>query len=164
MDNQELEFERFYQQYADMVYRLAFIYLKSTEEARDVTQDVFVKAYRYFESFDSEEHAKSWLLVTVKHQCLNYLSYWWYKKRNHDELLWLRASMPVKADYSDVLEAVISLPQKYKSIIYLYYYEGYSTKEISRMMKLNESTLRTRMTKARQLLKEKIGGMQEHED
>lgn len=147
-----MDIEQIYQRQVDSVYRVAMMYLKNTQDAEDVTQTAFINLMNKPVEFESESHERAWLIVTVSNLCKNQLSHWYKKKRTDYEAVapLLQTENP---ETSAVLEHVLNLPNEYKTIIYMYYYEGYSTKEISRYLNLNESTLRSRMQKARELLR-----------
>lgn len=140
-----------YTKYVDTVYRVCFMMLKSEAETEDATQNVFIKFMKYEKKFDSDEHIKAWLIVTAKNECRNMLKYWFNSKRSSiDEVK--EEAYEDKTD-NEVRELVMSLDKKYRVPLYLYYYEGYSTLEISEMLGIKHSTIRTRMAKGREKLK-----------
>lgn len=146
---------RLYTQYVDMVYRICFVLLKNPSDAEDAVQAVFMKVIEKEQVFDSPDHEKAWLIVAAKNHCKNQLKHWWrkgisFEPNTHD---------PVHHDaQSDLLELLLKLPDQYKLPLYLYYYEGYSTDEVAQILELNSSTLRSRLKKAREILKSQIGG------
>ncbi|MGL4738593.1 MAG: RNA polymerase sigma factor [Cellulosilyticaceae bacterium] len=149
------EVSRLYTQYVDMVYRICFVFLKNATDTEDAVQAVFMKVIEKQMVFDSPEHEKAWLIVTAQNHCKNQLKHWWQKgiafdQNTHDKIH--------HDESSEVLELLLQLPDKYKLPLYLYYYEGYSTDEVAQILELNSSTLRSRLKKARELLKTKIGG------
>lgn len=147
-----MDIEQIYHRQVDTVYRVAMLYLKNAPDAEDATQTTFIRLMDHPVEFESQDHERAWLIVTVSNLCKNQLSNWFKKKRTDFEAVApiLQTANP---EYSGVLEQVVALPDDLKTIIYMYYYEGYSTKEISRYLNLNESTLRSRMQKARELLR-----------
>lgn len=147
------DIERIYKQYVDMIYRVCFMYLKNKQDTLDAVQTTFIKFMEYKGEFHNEEHIKAWLLVTSGNICKNNLKHWWHHKVTFDEEI----EGSVEFDSNELLGFVLSLPKKYKIILYLYYYEGYKTKEIASMLKINESTIRSQLLKARMLLKQKLG-------
>ena len=126
--------------------------LKSTQETEDAVQNVFIKLMKNDKDFASEDHIKAWLIVTAKNECRNVLKHWWHSKRTDFESV---AEPEYKSDNpSDgLIGDILKLPDKYKLPLYLHYYEGYTTAEIAGMLKVNESTLRTRLVTARNQLK-----------
>ena len=145
------EITRVYNKYVDTVYRVCFMMLKSASEAEDAAQNVFVKYINNGGNLETDEHIKAWLIVTAKNECKNMLKHWFRSKRtDFDEIA--EPSYETEED-SGVMGKVMSLDEKYRVPIYLYYYEGYSTAEISEMIGVKHSTLRTYMAKGREKLK-----------
>ncbi|MGI5984805.1 MAG: RNA polymerase sigma factor [Oscillospiraceae bacterium] len=138
--------------YADMVYRLAFAQVRSKSDADDIFQEVFLRYVRSKPVFENEEHRKAWLIrVTVN--CSN----------NHWSSAWNRRTVPLEDCYTFELpeesgldEALRKLAPKYRSVIHLFYYEGYSVAEISAVLGIRESTVRTQLTRARTKLLEML--------
>lgn len=143
--------------YSSMILKVAFLYVKNISDAEDITQEVFEKLFTSNKKFKDEEHIKAWLIVITKNKAIDLLKSSWFKKRSE-----MKESNMVYYDKvvggNEVLKAIISLDVKYKDVIYMYYYEGYSTKEISEKLNQKEATIRTRLKRAREKLKIKIGG------
>lgn len=129
------------------------MYMKNKTDAEDMTQNTFIKYLKYNPSFESSEHEKAWFIVTATNNCKNYFKTWWHKNACLDDEF--EVAHHDKND--ETLLLVLNLPNKYKQVIYMYYYEGYSTVEIAKLLNTKESTIRTHLLKGRQLLKEKIG-------
>lgn len=145
------EITRVYNNYVDTVYRVCFMMLKSASEAEDAVQNVFVKYINSGGDLETDEHIKAWLIVTAKNECKNMLKHWFRSKRTgFDDIA--EPAYETREE-SGVMEKVMSLEEKYRVPIYLYYYEGYSTAEISEMIGIKHSTLRTHMAKGREKLK-----------
>ncbi len=140
---------------ADMVYRIAFAYVKNAADAEDITQTAFLQLIRKAPRFENEEHEKAWLIRTTINLSKNLLKHWWRKREDVDE-----NTVPCadETGRDEVLEAVLALPEKYRTVICLRYFEGYSGEEIAALVKRPSSTVRNRLRKARALLKEKLGG------
>ena len=153
----DAEFEAFYERHWKYVYKLCFTYMKSASDAEDCAEDVFVKVLTGEITFDDEVHERKWLTVAAISLCKDRLKGWKRKAvmpiDDEPEL-----AAPEQEDRSDVLEAVQSLPVKYKDVIWLYYYEGYQTDEIAEILGRPPSTIRNQMRDARKLLKDKLGG------
>lgn len=146
------EITRVYEKYVDTVYRVCFMMLKNASETEDATQNVFIKYMRDDKEFESEEHLKAWFIVTAQNECKNMLKHWFRAKRDNIEDV-PEATYVDDDGKKDLLEKVFSLDEKYRLPIYLYYYEGYSTSEISEILKTKHSTVRTYMAKGREKLK-----------
>lgn len=153
----DAEFEAFYERHWKYVYKLCFTYMKSASDAEDCAEDVFVKVLTGEITFDDEVHERKWLTVAAINLCKDRLKGWKRKAvmpiDDEPEL-----AAPEQEDRGDVLEAVQSLPVKYKDVIWLYYYEGYQTDEIAEILGRPPSTIRNQMRDARKLLKDKLGG------
>ncbi len=146
------EITRIYEKFVDTVYKVCFVLLKNVSETEDATQNVFVKFIRDKKVFDSDEHIKAWLIVTARNESLNMLKHWFRSKRTDSEVL-DNMTYNDDAEEGELLRKVFSLDEKFRLPIYLYYYEGYSTAEISEMLNIKHSTIRTYMAKGRERLK-----------
>lgn len=145
------EFIQTYNKYVDTVYRVCFMYLKNAADTEDAVQTTFLKYLEYKKDFKDEEHLKAWLIVTASNHCKNQLNHWLRKVINFNKL----EESSYEEDFSDnyMLDKILNLPKKYKLVIYMYYYEGYSTKEISEKINMNDSTVRSHLHRGRNLLK-----------
>lgn len=136
--------------YANVVFRIAFVHLRNYADAEDAVQEVFFKLYKTNTQFVGPEHLKAWLLrVTINH-CKSILRSFWNK---HVYTTSEIAASITDENKRNVVTAVLELPEKYRDIIYMFYYEGYSTAEISRLLNQKEPTVRTRLKRGRELLK-----------
>lgn len=153
----EKEFETLYNQYIDMIYRLCFSFLKNREDTEDAVQTVFVKYLKKKKRLVNENHEKAWFIVTASNVCKDMLRQSW---RKHDRSMERYDEIAVRKDAADheMEMAVMSLPDKYKTVVYLYYYEGYQTKEIAEILHKPASTIRNYLTEARRHLKKILGG------
>jgi RNA polymerase sigma-70 factor (ECF subfamily) len=140
-----------YKKYANMIYWVSFAYLKNEADTEDIVSDVFVKLMQKDVQFQSEEHEKAWLLRTAINLCKDNLKHWRRKCADIDEYENLPGENPFGKN--EILKSVMDLPERYKDVIYLYYYEGYSTEEISKMLKKPQSTVRVHLHEARKILK-----------
>ncbi len=149
----EQEVCRAVETYADMVRRICFYYLKNREDTEDVFQKVFMKYMMCDAPFRDSEHEKAWLLRVTINACKDDLRNFF--RRNTlplETITELEAEIP--EDFRDVLEAVLSLPEKYKNPIYLHYYEGYSAAEIGAILGKKENTVYSLLSRGRRLLKD----------
>ncbi len=144
-----------YERHADNIYRLCYSYTKNPEDARDALQNTFVKLMKTEKEFDSVEHEKAWLIVTAGNTCKDMLKSFWNRKVTVDDQAFLNIS--VCDEDRDLLEAVLSLPLKYRIALYLHYYEGYTSAEIGRLMKKGDGTVRGYLSRGREILKERLG-------
>lgn len=143
--------------YADTVKRLCLIHLKNPSDTEDIFQTVFLKYALSSAVFENGEHEKAWFIRVTLNACKDLLkSFFRSRTVPLDDLLDCPEELP--PDHSYVLEAVLALPEKYRNVVYLHYYEGYSAVEISRMLRKNVNTVYTLLTRSRQMLKEKLGG------
>lgn len=147
--NQNEYIEELVENYGDMVYRLALSRTKHIETAEDIFQDVFLKLSKKLPEFKSTEHEKAWLIrVTIN--CSNNLlnSAWNKRKVPLDDNLYFESQ-----ERHDIYFEVLKLPQKERTIIYLYYYEQLRLSEIAKILKITEKNAKTRLFRARQKLK-----------
>lgn len=153
----EQEVNRAIERYADTVRRLCMIYLKNYADTEDIFQTVFLKYVLSSVSFESEEHEKAWFIRVTINACKDLLRSFF---RSHtvslDEVMDQPAG--ISQDYREVLEAVLSLPQKYRDVVYLHYYEEYTAPQISNILGKNVNTIYTLLTRSKQMLREKLGG------
>ncbi|WDC83382.1 RNA polymerase sigma factor [Caloramator sp. mosi_1] len=154
----EKEFVEIYQRNVDTVYRICYIYLRNHDDTEDAVQSVFMKLLKNNKKFESSEHEKAWLILTSKNYCKDVLKSWWRKHRISIDDIPEIACWDNSQIACEVLEKLLSLPAKYKEVLYLYYYEGYSIKDISKLLGRNESTIQTQLSTGRKRLKISIGG------
>ena len=142
------EIERVVNEYATMLLRVAYSQLNNRTEAEDAVQEVLLKYMEKAPVFQSAEHEKAWLLrVTINH-CKNHLASAWFRKRAD-----LDEGIPaLDNEELEVVSAVAALPAKYRAVVHLYYFEGYSTKEIAEILHSRPNTVSSRLSRARALL------------
>ena len=151
------DLDALFQTYGDMVYRLALVRTRSAADAEDVVQEVFLRCLRSNPSFQNAEHQKAWLIkVTVN--CSKSLLGSAFRRHSVPEDAMGELVSEDEAPDSTVYDAVMKLPEKYRTAIHLYYYEEYSVKEIAAAMRTTESTVKSWLHRARGLLKEELGG------
>ncbi|WP_297521359.1 sigma-70 family RNA polymerase sigma factor [uncultured Clostridium sp.] len=139
-------------EFSNMVYRLAFSRTKNLHDAQDITQDVFIKLMSYKKNFESDEHLKSWLIRVTINSSKNLLTSAWFRKTAplEDNLV-----THIKED-SEVYKYVLDLPRKYRTVIHLFYYEGFKTQEIADILEVKEGTIRSQLNRARNILRDNI--------
>lgn len=147
--------------YGDTVRRICMIHLKNKADTEDIFQNVFLKYVLRTAPFDSPEHEKAWIIRVTANACKDLLrSFFRSRTVSLDVLIETPREMP--EDHSDILEAVLALPEKYKDPIYLHYYEGYTAEEIGRILGKNTNTVYTLLTRAKQMLKTRLEGVTEN--
>lgn len=149
------EIAEIYEQHSKTVYRVCFAYMKNSMAAEDAVQETFFRLISKNPRFETEEHEKAWLIRTAANICKDELAHWWRRHEKIEDHLELQTEDTIKTD--DVFQAVVKLPDKYKTVIYLYYYEGYDSAEIANILKKPKSTIRNYLHEARNLLKERLG-------
>ncbi|HIQ73744.1 MAG TPA: sigma-70 family RNA polymerase sigma factor [Candidatus Cottocaccamicrobium excrementipullorum] len=153
----EQEVNKAIEQYSDMVRRLCMIQLKSYADTEDIFQTVFLKYVLSSVAFENEEHEKAWFIRVTINACKDLLKSFFHRHvTSLDEIL--ERPVQMREDHREVLEAVLSLPQKYREVVYLHYYEGYTAPEISRILGKKVNTIYTLLTRSKQMLREKLGG------
>ena len=148
------EVSRTIEKYFSMVYKLALSQTKSTVNAEDVTQEVFLRYIQNQDKLQSEEHAKAWLIrVTVNCSKSLFLS------------SWFKRTVPLEEDIpfdtpekGEVYYAVLELPQKYRTVIHLFYYEDMSVREIAESLGEKETTVKSQLHRGREMLKKLLKG------
>lgn len=141
------------EKYADMVRRICYIYLKNYYDVEDIFQDVFLQHFRNEVSFESDEHEKAWLIRVTINKCKDLHKS--FSRSRVCPLDDIEISCEDETE-NEVMHEVLALPQKYKNVIYLFYYEGYTVPEISKMLQTRENTIYSHLHRARKILKEKL--------
>lgn len=144
------------EQYANDVYRIAYSYCKRSFDAQDITQNVFLKLFQSNTEFQDQEHIRKWLIRVAVNESKNLCTSFWKKRivpleeSDGDEAC--EYSFPYQ-ESSDLYDAVMLLPYKYRIVIHLYYYEDYSIQEIAGILNRKETTIQTQLMRARKKLK-----------
>ena len=138
----------------DMIFRLAFSRLKSRTDADDVTQTVLLRLYETKKVFENDEHLRYWLVRITLNECNKF---WRYHQRHAEELSDYVDTLAFgEPEHRDLFEAVMALDTKYRVVILLYYYEGYSVAEIAKLLHLPQGTVGTRLKRAKERLKTEL--------
>ena len=149
------EYIRIAEQYTDIVYRAAISYCKNKNDAEDAVQNTFVKLLKTDTEFNDDEHIRKWLVKVAVNECKNISKSFWYRNiTSFDELE--KEPEYTQSDEKELFEEVMKLPKKYSVVLHLYYYEGYSVKEIAQILEISESNVQTRLMRARNKLKENL--------
>ena len=137
-------------QYGDMLYRICLLSLKNHADAEDAVQEVFLKYFTHAPEFNSENHRKAWLITVALNQCKTVHR---QKKRSiptEPELL--KISETVSQENHAILDALLQVPEKFRTVLILYYVEGYKIQEIANLIGKSSSAVKMRLSKGRKLL------------
>lgn len=137
------------------VFRLAYGYLRSRADAEDVVQDVFLRLLRREEPFADDEHAKRWLYRVTLNECASVYRALRRRPENIDDYVETLATPGPHHD--ELIRQVMALPTRYRTALILYYYEGYSTREVAGLLGVPEATVRTRLARGRRKLRTVLG-------
>lgn len=138
-----------YEKYKNTVYSVIFNYVKNTDDTADLMQDVFISLLNTDTEFESHEHMKAWLIRVSANKCKNHL-----RSRSHFTDAPLSEEIPYETPEKDMdlLKLVLSLPEKYRIPIHLFYYEDYSIKQIASVLEMPEATIKIRLKRGREKL------------
>nr|WP_202441457.1 sigma-70 family RNA polymerase sigma factor [Bacillus thuringiensis] len=148
--------------YGQEVLQLVYSYVNNKEVAEDLTQDIFVKCYKSLHTYKGNSNLKIWLWRIAINHCKDYLKSWYNKKVivTEDDFTYMESqkesveqTVIQNAEDRELASAVMSLPIKYREVIYLFYYEELSIKEVATVIEVKENTIKTRLKKAKELLK-----------
>ena len=140
-----------YRRHVAMVYQICLVLLKNVPDAEDASQNVFRKVMEYQKPFQSPDHERAWLITAARNECKNQLKHWWRTRRADESVLnTLTWEQP---EDGELWELILSLPEKYRLVLYLHYYQGYTALETARLMEANPSTVRCWLFRGREKLK-----------
>lgn len=155
MKRDQQEAERLVNAYSDLILRLSYTWLKSTQDGEDICQTVLMKLLTEDRTFDSPEHERAWVVRTAINACKDELRAYRRRAAPLEDAEQAPAPEPPR---SDVLDAVMDLPEKYRTAIYLFYYEGYSAREIADMTGRSETAVNAHLSRGRKQLRTMLGG------
>lgn len=148
--------EDIFTKYRDSIFAIGFNYFRNSFDADDIVQTTFYKLSRSSNEFDSEEHIRNWLIRVAVNECKSIsLSPWKSRRENIDD--YVQNLAVTDPDQGALFEEVMKMKKKYRQVLHLFYYEGYKTKEIADILNISESAARTRLSRARELLKNRLG-------
>lgn len=153
----EQEVNRAIEAYGNLIRRICLIHLKNHADTEDIFQTVFLKYLLSSAEFQSRKHEKAWFIRVTANACRDLLKSAFRRRVVSLDVL---TDQPgeLSEDNREVLEAVLGLPEKYRDVIYLFYYEEYTAPEIAEILKKNTNTVYTLLSRAKKILKEKLGG------
>ena len=153
-DTQRNAYANAVERHSGCVYRLAMVYLRNQQDARDCCQDVFVKLMERGRGFESEEHRKAWLLAVTKNTCRDQLR---REARRRTDSLGAAEFLPEpRGGDEELLALIFTLPANDREVLYLHYFEGYAVRELCALLRLRESAAKQRLMRARNRLREML--------
>lgn len=153
------------QEYSDDILHLVYTYVKNRTTAEDLTQEIFLKCYEKLNQFNQQATLKTWVYRVASNHCKDYLRSWHYRKITlSDKILdyipskskQVEEEIIANSEENILTNAVMNLPLKYREVVFLHYYEELSLAEISKITTVNINTIKTRLKRAKELLKDKM--------
>nr|WP_276541836.1 sigma-70 family RNA polymerase sigma factor [Bacillus infantis] len=163
--DREAAIDQIMQLYGQDILQLAYTYVKQKDVAEDLTQEIFIKCYKNLHQYNRKSMLKTWLWRIAVNHCKDYLRSWHNRhiilseeqaKSGSGMKDEVEAAVIKKDDDSQLAAAVMNLPDHYREVIYLHYFEEMSIKEIAAVTGINQNTIKTRLKRAKQLLKERL--------
>ncbi len=145
------------EKYSDMIRRICMVNLKNYADTEDVFQTVFMKYILSSRNFESEEHEKAWFIRVTLNACKDVFKSFFRSKTDPLDVLDSYKG-ELSTDATELLQVILTLPEKYRQVIYLYFYEGYSAVEIGKILGKNTNTVYTLLSRAKKLLKDELAG------
>lgn len=149
----EKEFLEVYERYKKNIYAVIFNYVRNEDDAAEILQEVFIKYLNSDGNFQSEEHRKAWLIRVAINMCKNHFR---ASKHIAEEPVDENMAQTEEYHYDEVLQYVLKLPEKYRIPIHLFFYEGYSIREIAEVTDLPEATVKTRLKRGKEALRKTL--------
>lgn len=165
LDEREQIIDQLMREYSDDILHLVYTYVKNRTIAEDLAQEIFIKCYEKLKQFNQQSTIKTWLYRITSNHCKDYLRSWHYRKITLSDKVFDHIPSKSKQVEEEVIKhseensltnAVMNLPLKYREVVFLHYYEELSLKEISKITSVNINTLKTRLKRAKELLKDKM--------
>jgi RNA polymerase sigma-70 factor, ECF subfamily len=153
------------QEYSDDILHLVYTYVKNRTTAEDLTQEIFLKCYEKLNQFNQQATLKTWVYRIASNHCKDYLRSWHYRKITlSDKILdyipskskQVEEEIIANSEENILTNSVMNLPLKYREVVFLHYYEELSLAEISKITTVNINTIKTRLKRAKELLKDKM--------
>lgn len=165
LDEREQIIDQLMREYSDDILHLVYTYVKNRTIAEDLAQEIFIKCYEKLKQFNQQSTIKTWLYRIASNHCKDYLRSWHYRKITLSNKVFDHIPSKSKQVEEEIIKhseensltnAVMKLPLKYREVVFLHYYEELSLKEISKITSVNINTLKTRLKRAKELLKDKM--------
>ena len=147
------DFDSYVRKYRNTVFGTALCFVKNPSDADDISQEVFIKLYKYDGHFDSEEHIRAWLIRCTVNLSKSLLRSYWHRFSAPLEEAGDIVQYDSGTERSDMLKLLNKLSSKNRSVMYLHYYEGYSAADIARMLRTSESAVMARLSRGRKHLR-----------
>lgn len=151
------EFESAVKRNSRRLYLIALSFTKNICDSEDIMHNVFLKLWNFKKTFENSEHIDKWLTAVCVNESKNYIKAMFRNHADIDDCALVSSDNFETQAQQDLFNAVMHLPKKYSAVIHLFYYEDLSVKEISKILKINESAVKTRLSRAREKLKEELG-------
>lgn len=139
------------------LYLIALSFVKNTYDAEDILQNVFLKLWKYPKPFTDETHLDKWLTAVCVNESKNYIKHPFRQHINIEDCVFVSSAEMDSSEKADLYRAVMQLSKKERAVIHLFYYEDLSVKDIAKMLKMKESAVKTRLNRARNKLKQRLG-------
>jgi len=165
IENKEEQIEKIMNWHGQEILQLVYSYVNNKALAEELTQDIFVKCYKAMHTYNGKSKLKTWLWRIAINHCKDFLKSWYNKNvfNTEEESLYNRTSKEIveqtviqKEEESQLIVALMNLPIKYREVIYLFYYEELRIKEIAIVTEVGVNTVKTRLRRAKELLKERL--------
>ncbi|AWD67739.1 MULTISPECIES: sigma-70 family RNA polymerase sigma factor [Priestia] len=161
----EILLEEAMNEYGQSILQLVYSYVRNSTVSEDLTQEIFVKFYNSLSTYSKQSSLKTWLWRIAINHCKDYLKSWYVRKMQFTEHIhmifesskeMIEEEMVKKEESEELVQTVMSLPLKYRELIYLHYFEEYTIKEIAELLSINSNTIKTRLRRGKELLKQMI--------
>jgi RNA polymerase sigma-70 factor, ECF subfamily len=168
-EDKEILLDQIMNVYGQDILKLVFSYVKDQTLAEDLTQDIFVKCYKSLDTFNGKSKMRTWLWRIAINHCKDFLKSWysknvitpgeeeWTQTGTNKDLI--EESVVQREEDDQLIAAVMELPIKYREVIYMHYYEELTIKEIAVLTDTNDNTVKTRLRRAKEILKQRLEGM-----
>lgn len=165
VDEREQIIDQLMHEYSDGILHLVYTYVKNRATAEDLTQEIFIKCYEKYNQFNHQSTLKTWVYRIASNHCKDYLRSWHYRKITlNDKILGyipskskqVEEEIITRSEENSLTNAVMNLPLKYRELVFLHYYEELSLAEISKITTVNINTIKSRLKRSKELLKDKM--------
>ncbi|WP_078552533.1 sigma-70 family RNA polymerase sigma factor [Bacillus alkalicellulosilyticus] len=161
-DDRDALLQELMESYGDDILRLVYSYIKDRSLAEDLTQEIFIKCFTHLQGFQQQSSIKTWLYRIASNHCKDYLRSWHYRKMVLSEKVGsvlttkdkeVEDEVVGRSEEKQLAEALLTLPVRYREVLYFHYFEEWSVTEISKLLEGNPNTVKTRLKRGRELLK-----------